>query len=823
MKIPPIAADLSTLGIVALAATTFLGCPQRPDGDDDSAPAPATVRAAESAAVAAALAWPGDPGELDTVPVTIADLCPAVPADVELAREALLGGDADAAQVQLQAFVAGGGEPGAAAQLVLGALLARSGQHEDALPMLLSDSLLDGPLAGDAAELAGRSLEELQRWDEAAIAYERVPPENRLFDRARVQLAGLALRDDRPQDAITALLPLLSDPAEMGSRYRAEGLHMLGQAYEARGDEGDTVRAYEAYRTAWSTAPLSSVAGDVKESMDAMESQVPAEHHPTVYHRFARAAAYHEAGHWNSSLEAIEAIEDDLPPDDPQLTCEAAYIRGRALYKRGKYTDAGPHLDRAIAGCAGLEDDLAAKATFIRAKSLDKLDQPRAAIAMWKKLPEMFPEHTYADDGYLNAALMELDAGNPVAAQALLTDLVEQFPEGDMAGEARWRLAWTAYNGGDQPEALSQLRQLQEEYVQSSDRQSYLRARYWEAKMVGWPDGEGHVVQRTPEAPGPAPDLEAAAALWESLADEHPLSYYGALAHSRLAAIDPQAAAAVAERVDARRLIVADAPALPETWDVDARLWDQPGLEIARALVCAGMRPEGISEINRVRSTVSPWGWQTEQLLAHLAAAAGDHHTSHNTLRVRFRTDHPEQLSAGSWSAFHLAYPLAFGGNVRGAVADKEIPQMLLQALVREESAFQTEVKSWAGAMGLSQLMWATAQETARKMGIKGLTKADLADPDTNLAIGSFYLQRMANHFQGNLPCAVGSYNAGPGAMGRWLDVRSGYPLDEFVEEVPYNETRNYIKRVFESYQVYSQIYDGEPTFVPMPLTVPER
>jgi soluble lytic murein transglycosylase len=822
MKIPPIAADLSTLGFVALVAATIAGCPQRPEGDDDSAQVPA-VAPVESAEVTNALAWPHDPDDLDTVPVSVADLCPAVAADVELAREAMLLGDVDAAEVQLQAYVAAGGEPDASARLVLGALLARSGQHEDALSFLLDESLGSGPLAGDAAELAGKALEELERWDEAAAAYERVPPENRLFDRARVRLAALALRDDRPQDAITALLPLLSDPAELGSRYRPEGLHMLGQAYEARGDDGDTVRAYEAYRTAWSTAPLSSVAGDVKESMDALEAQVPAEHHPTVYHRFARAAAYHEAGHWNSALKAIEAIEDDLPGDDPQLTCEAAYIRGRALYKRRKYTDAGPHLESAMGACASVETDLAAKATYIRAKSLDKLGEERAAIVTWKKLPATFPGHSYADDGFLNAALMELDEGNPAAAQSLLTDLVQQFPEGDMAGEARWRLAWTAYKGGDQPEALAQLRHLEDEYASSHDRQSYLRARYWEAKMVGWPDGEGHVVQRAPEAPGPAPDLEAAADLWASLADEHPLSYYGALAHSRLAMIDPQRAAAVSERVDARRLRVAGAPALPEVWDVDARLWDQPGLDIARALICTGMRPEGISELNRVRSTVSPWDWQTEQLIAHLAATASDHHTSHNTLRVRFRTDHPEQLGAGSWSAFHLAYPLAFGGNVRGAVADKQIPQFLLQALVREESAFQTEVKSWAGAMGLSQLMWATARETARKMGIKGLTKADLADPDTNLAIGAFYLQRMSNHFQGNLPCAVGSYNAGPGAMGRWLDVRGGYPLDEFVEEVPYNETRNYIKRVFESYQIYSQIYDGDPTFVPMPSNVPER
>ena len=821
MKITLNTTSKSTLGL-ALVVTALIGCPQRPDADDDSAPSPPPQRH-ESAVVAESLAWPAVSGEIDTVPFELDSICPAVPADLELAREALLAGDVDAAQTQLLAFVDGGGALDAASKLVLGALQSRRGEHEAALVYLLDEDLLQGPLAGDAAEFAGKSLEELLRWEEAAAAYERVPPENRLFDRARVRLAAIALSEDRPQDAITALLPLLGDPAELGSRFRPEGLSLLGQAYQARGDEGDTVRAYEAYRTAWSTAPLSSVAGDVKEAMDALESQVPAEYHPDVYDRFARAAAYHQAGHWNSSIKALDAIEDELPDDDPQIACEAAYIRGRALYKRRDYSESGAHLDAAMTACADVELDLAAKATYIRAKGLDKLDQDAAAIRTWKTLPANFPDHSYADDGYLNAALLELEAKNPVAAEALLSDLVQQFPQGDMAGEARWRLAWNAYKQGDQPEALKHLRELKGEYGQSRDRQNHLRARYWEAKMVAWPDGEGHVVERAEGESGPAPDLHAAAELWESLADEHPLSYYGALAYSRLASVDPDRAAAVAERVDRRRLAVADQPALPEIWEIDARLWDRPGRDIAQALICAGMKTEGISELNRVRSSVKPWDWPSELLIAHLAAAAGDPHTSHNTLRVRFRSDHPEQLSSGSWSAFHLAYPMAFGGNVRGAVADKQVPQLLLQALVREESAFQTEVKSWAGAMGLSQLMWATAKDTARKMGIKGLTKADLADPDTNLAIGAQYLQFMSNQFQGNLPCAVGSYNAGPGAMGRWVDARSGYPLDEFVEEVPYNETRNYIKRVYESYQIYNQIYDGTPTFVHLPLNVPER
>jgi len=474
-----------------------------------------------------------------------------------------------------------------------------------------------------------------------------------------------------------------------------------------------------------------------------------------------------------------------------------------------------------MGGCATLEPDHAVRATYMRAQGLERLDRLGDAVDAWVQLPTRFPDHSYADDGYLKAAMVEMDRDAPAAARGHLEALVAGFPEGDMFGEALWRLAWAAYREGDNQRALVHLRRLQQE--SSVDRRAYLRARYWEAKILGWPDGEGHVVTRDPTHESPTPDLVQAAVLLESLADEHPLSWYGALAYHRLRSIDPPRALAVARRLAERRGAVADLPDLPSQWDVDRRFWDRPQREIAQALACAGFRREASAELRRARASTEPWDWTTEQQIAVIAAAAGDFHASHNTLRVRFRTDHPEQLSAGSWSALRLAYPLAYGANVRGAVAGKEVPALLFQGLVREESAFQVDVVSWAGANGLSQLMWATAKDTARKMGIKGLQRSDLADPDTNLAIGAHYLHRMSNHFDGNLPCAVGSYNAGPGAMGRWLRERGGYPMDEFVEDVPYKETRNYIKRVFESYQTYHYLYEGEPVFVHVPMDVPKK
>jgi soluble lytic murein transglycosylase len=118
--------------------------------------------------------------------------------------------------------------------------------------------------------------------------------------------------------------------------------------------------------------------------------------------------------------------------------------------------------------------------------------------------------------------------------------------------------------------------------------------------------------------------------------------------------------------------------------------------------------------------------------------------------------------------------------------------------------------------------MWGTAKLTAKQMGIQGLRKEDLGDPTINLAIGSTYLAMMLKQFDGNIPCALAAYNAGPGAVERWLTARSGYPVDEWVEDIPYKETRGYVPRVIDSYQTYSHL-DGDQVFVDLPLTVPTR
>ncbi len=806
-----------------LTLVLLAGCPPAL-ADDDTTEAP-PAEPALSSALERSLAWPAGAVPESTIPVSPRALCPAAPDPaVGAAREAYRAGDRSAAREGLLAYLGAGGEdPDGSVHLLMGTILREDEDHAGAASFLAFAALESGPLAGEAAMMLGSSLEELDRGDEATAAYERVPVHSQNFDRARVRQAQLVLESGDAEATLTALLPLLADPAELGSRWRPEALVLLGRAYEARGADGDLVRAYEAYRATWSTAPLDEAAGEAEEAMDRLADQVPVEAHPNVRHRFARAAAYHQAGHWKSTLDALEAIEDELPDDDPRIACEFAYYRGRALHKRKAYGQAAPHLADATVRCEDVDEDMAVKATYIRAQGLAREGRSQEARSVYLELPARFPGHSYADDGYYQAALLARDAGDVDQAAEWFGRQVDEVPEGDMFGAALWRLAWADYRAGDTEDAITQLERLVEEFPASRGRRNHLRARYWVAKMTAWPDSEGSPPKRDPGLPAPAADPAAAALLFTELAEEHPLSYYGVMAFERLGELDPVAAEGVATRLAERRSAVADLPYLPEVWEVDRRFWDRPQRASAVALACAGLDEPAVAELRRARESAEDWDWATEQLISLVAAEAGNPNVSHFRLRVRFRTDHPEQLSPGSWPALHLAYPLAYGAEIRGSVSGKAVPAFMMQGLVREESAFHNAIVSYAGAAGLSQLMWATAKGTAKQMGISGLKRSDLEDPATNLAIGATYLDKQLGRFEDNPFCALAAYNAGPGAVERWLRARPGYPTDEWVEEIPFKQTRNYVKVVLQSYQTYEHLHGDGPVFIDVPRSVPMR
>jgi soluble lytic murein transglycosylase len=226
----------------------------------------------------------------------------------------------------------------------------------------------------------------------------------------------------------------------------------------------------------------------------------------------------------------------------------------------------------------------------------------------------------------------------------------------------------------------------------------------------------------------------------------------------------------------------------------------------ARTLVQADLGPLATREIDRLAARAA--GLDDAVAVATLYREAGAYDRAQQLAVKRFADALPKGPSPGQEALWMAAWPRAFAESVQQATAGlSRLRPALVWALMREESSFRPAVRSSAGAVGLMQLMPATAARVAGEVGLRGFDEDRLTDPGTNIRLGTAYLDGLLGRFAGRASAAIGSYNAGPEPVARWLGERGGLADDEWVETIPYEETRNYVKRVQRSLQVYRELY----------------
>lgn len=158
----------------------------------------------------------------------------------------------------------------------------------------------------------------------------------------------------------------------------------------------------------------------------------------------------------------------------------------------------------------------------------------------------------------------------------------------------------------------------------------------------------------------------------------------------------------------------------------------------------------------------------------------------------------------GYWYAL---YPFPYLEPIEAWSQERQLNPLLVTALIRQESRFMPGIKSSAGAVGLMQVMPDTGTWIAQKIKLK---EFELTDPDDNIKLGTWYLDYTHTEYDGNSMLAVASYNAGPGAVADWVAKKGVGDADQFIESIPYSETRGYVKSVFENYWNYLRLYNPE-------------
>jgi soluble lytic murein transglycosylase len=227
--------------------------------------------------------------------------------------------------------------------------------------------------------------------------------------------------------------------------------------------------------------------------------------------------------------------------------------------------------------------------------------------------------------------------------------------------------------------------------------------------------------------------------------------------------------------------------------------------KLVRALLGAGLYEDAIQEL-RTLQAVSGSSPFIEASIAYALNKQGQLRPAITALRrayPQFMASGGEQLPV---AILKVIFPLDHWELLRRHAADRRLDPYLVAALVAQESTFQADVRSPANAWGLMQILPSTGRRYATRLGLRGFTTASLTTPGVNVHIGTTYLAELLDQF-GEVPYALAAYNAGENRVARWRAERPGIDLDEFIDDIPFPETQNYVKRIVGTTEDYRVLY----------------
>ncbi|HEX6948365.1 MAG TPA: transglycosylase SLT domain-containing protein [Nitrospira sp.] len=345
--------------------------------------------------------------------------------------------------------------------------------------------------------------------------------------------------------------------------------------------------------------------------------------------------------------------------------------------------------------------------------------------------------------------------------------------------EGQWRVGWVYYRTGRYREAAEGLRALAEQH----DSEFEPQALYWLGRA-----GEQH---QQPEAQE----------YYKKLCQRHRFTYYCQLARERMkdgpgSEIPPDVT-----------MVSADPPKEGEpaaTITTRADIAQQTAYRRAIELKTLGLDADAAHEVAVLTERYSR---DPDALVAlsTMLNEVGAYHQALRLARARFRDQLERTGGTVAPSLWNVAYPTGLLPTIKLQGA-KGVDPYLIAAIIREESQYDVKAVSRVGAIGLMQVMPATANTVAQRVGLPAVGREDLFDQETNIRIGVRYVEQLLEQFSGNLVYTIASYNAGPLAVGNWISQYRGQGQDEFVELIPYQETRQYVKRVLRTYREYVRL-----------------
>lgn len=457
---------------------------------------------------------------------------------------------------------------------------------------------------------------------------------------------------------------------------------------------------------------------------------------------------------------------------------EIYYKRARALYYKKEYKEAVNQCEEIIVKFP--PGEITIKANYLGGNSLRALGERYLAIDKYEKIIGQYPESYYARQSYLRLAESYFQLKETEKGISLWRELISKYPNSYESMTSLWNLARHYTNNNADSKALDYYRELSERFSQSRLGDDSL---YWKGKIL---ENMGS-------------DEEAKIA-YEKLIREYPLSYYTERIIEQRSDISFAWPVSISKEEDFINL--------EEFLKKYDKIEGKGQLSLLKAELFEEITfyKESIVEL---REALNHNSGNISLLftLSDVYKKNKDYYDSLNYTEIIFNyLEDNHQLEELPLELWESLYPLYYEDAIRERALEYEIDPLLVLAMIREESRFNSWNESVAGARGLMQIIFSTGEWIAQKLNLEDFNDDMLFISEINIDLGSWYINYLKERFFNDPILIISGYNAGPGTTSKWLKQYDRSDLDNFVENVPYSETREHIKKVIKSYQMYKRL-----------------
>ncbi len=544
-------------------------------------------------------------------------------------------------------------------------------------------------------------------------------------------------------------------------------LARLGRAALAAGDKP---RATQAYLRVYYEFPLSDAAAGAGSALSGLQDQIVR----TSYKAdLSRALLLFGAKRYQDARTAFQDLQKQVSGDDRELVdlriAECEYFLKRYAAARDGLQ---PYLDTA---------SRRAEARFFYLSAMRELGASDQFMSLTRQLVADFPDTSWAEEALNNLGTHYILENEDQLAAQTFREAFEKFPNGQHAERAAWKAGWYAYKTGHYDDAERIFSAAATSFPRSDYRPSWL---YWSAR-----------------ARGRAGDREMADRRMRLVFSDYMNSYYGRLARRQLTV--QQAARLGASATDQGLAVPAAerAPGPPAS--------EPPAnAPVIRQLLAAGLLDDGMNEL-RYAQRISGSSPVIDATIAWIYHEKADYRRA----IVLMRRAYPQHLAVGGEGLpaeiLQIIFPLTYWDSIQRNAKLRGLDPYMVAALIAQESTFDPDAHSSANAWGLMQIVPATGRRLARGLGIRRFNTSMLTRPDINIRMGTLYFSDLVKQF-GGAHYALASYNAGESRVVRWKMERPGLDEDEFIDDIPFPETQNYVKRILGTAEDYRRLYrDG--------------